>query len=380
MRRQIALTSAIGLLIMALVVGLTGGVVLGGVAGYLYGHNRVPAQPSTALQTSATNSSTSATGQSDVAAQTKDAIVSKVNPAVVTIENQQKSADGTEQTVSMGSGFIIDPQGHVVTNNHVVDGADALIVVTLDGSKVNATLVGTDSFQDVAVIKMDGKVPGTVAFGNSSSAQPGQSVIAIGSALGEFRNTVTDGIIGGVDRSLDTGDGYLLGNLIQHDAPINPGNSGGPLLNLNGEVIGMNTAVVRGGFGQPGAEGLGFAIASNTVKSYADQIIAKGKIDHPYVGVSFRPTNSGLNGSSSTDSQPVTIVDVAASGPAAQAGLKVGDVIAAVDGTALDSEHQFLNEVYKHNPGDSVTFTVRHQDGTQTQVKVTLSGRPSPTT
>ncbi len=380
MRRQIALTSAIGFLIIALVVGLTGGVVVGGVAGYWFGQRQASNTATAAFQTSA-SSAAPTSGQSDVAAQTKDAIVSKVNPAVVTIENQQKAADGTEQTVSMGSGFIIDQKGHVVTNNHVVDGADALVVVLLDGTKRNATLVGADSFQDVAVISMDGSVPATVAFGDSSQVQPGQSVIAIGSALGEFRNTVTDGIIGGVGRSLDTGDGYLLGNLIQHDAPINPGNSGGPLLNLNGQVIGMNTAVVRGGFGQPGAEGLGFAIASNTVKAYADQLIAKGRIDHPYVGVSFRPANSSLGGSSSsTDAQPVVLVDIVAGGPAAKAGLQVGDTIVAIDGTKLDSEHEFLNEVYKHNPGDTVTFSVQHQDGKTSQVKVTLIPRPSSST
>jgi 2-alkenal reductase len=373
-RRQIALTSVIGLLLVALVVGLTGGVVLGGVAGYFYGHHRSTAQQTTALQVSATG--TSSSGQSDVSTQTKNAIVSRVNPAVVTIENQQKAADGTEQTVSMGSGFIIDSQGHVVTNNHVVDGADALVVVTLNGTKSNASVVGTDSFQDVAVIKMDGDVPATVAFADSNSVEPGQSVIAIGSALGEFRNTVTDGIIGGVDRSLDTGEGYLLANLIQHDAPINPGNSGGPLLNLDGEVVGMNTAVVRGGFGQTGAEGLGFAVASNTVKSYADQIIANGRIDHPFVGVSFRPASANADGSSSTDSTAVTIVDVVSGGPADKAGIKVGDVIVAVDGTTLDSEHQFLNEVYKHNPGDGVSFTVQRQDGSHNQIKVTLDSRP----
>lgn len=380
MRRQIALTSAIGLLIVALVLGLTGGVVVGGVAGYLYGHQQGSAKLAAALQTSTTNITPPGSGQSDVASQTKDVIVGKANPAVVTIENQQRAADGTEQTVSMGSGFIIDEQGHVVTNNHVVDGADALVVVTLDGTKSNATLVGTDAFQDVAVITMDGKVPATIPFGDSEKVQPGQSVIAIGSALGEFRNTVTDGIVGGVDRSLDTGDGYLLGNLIQHDAPINPGNSGGPLLNLNGEVIGMNTAVVRGGFGQTGAEGLGFAIASNTVKSYAERLIANGQIDHPFVGVSFRPSSSGFGGSTSGDSQAVTIVDLTSGGPAEKAGLKVGDQIVAIDGTTLDSEHQFLNEVYTHNPGDSVTFTVVHQDGSQDQIKVTLGKRPSSTT
>jgi 2-alkenal reductase len=372
MKRQIALTSAIGLLIVALVAGATGGLLVGGLAGYWYGRHDTSSQQTAALPAT----EASATRQADVSTETKDAIVNRVNPAVVTIENQQKGLDGSTQTASMGSGFIIDSQGHIVTNNHVVDGADSLVVVLLDGTKVDAALVGADSFQDVAVIQMTGDVPAVVPFGDSSTVQPGQSVLAIGSALGEFRNTVTDGIVGGVDRSLDTGQGYSLGNLIQHDAPINPGNSGGPLLNVNGEVIGMNTAVVRGGFGQTGSEGLGFAIASNAVKSYADEIIAHGAVTHPYVGVSFRSL-SPLNGSTATDTpEPVMLVDVLDDGPAAAAGLVAGDQIVAVEGVTLDGEHQFLNEVYKHKPGDTIRFTVQHQDGRQSEVNVTLGERP----
>lgn len=376
MRRQIALTSAIGLLIVALVAGTTGGLLVGGIAGYWYGRHDAPARGSAALS----GIEASSTRQADVSTETKDAIVNRVNAAVVTIENQQKGPNGSEQTASMGSGFIIDTQGHIVTNNHVVDGADALVVVLLDGTKTKATLLGADSFQDVAVIKMDGAVPAVVPFADSSTVQPGQSVLAIGSALGAFRNTVTDGIIGGVDRSLDTGEGYLLGHLIQHDAPINPGNSGGPLLNLNGEVIGMNTAVVRGGFGQTGSEGLGFAIASNAVKSNADEIIAHGAVTHPYVGVSFRSLTPA-SGSTATDApEPVMLVDVLSSGPAASAGLAAGDQIVAVNGVTLDGEHQFLNEVYKHKPGDTIRFTVQHQDGSQDEVNVTLGERPADTT
>ena len=360
-------------------MGMSGGLVMGGVFGYWYGHQSGSNTSASAIHaSSALNSSTSQ--QSDVPAQTKDAIVEKVNPAVVTIENRQPGPESAEQTVSMGSGFIIDAQGHIVTNNHVVDGADALVVVLLDGTKLDATLVGTDAFQDVAVVKVNGTIPATVNFGDSGAVRSGQTVIAIGSALGEFRNTVTDGIIGGVSRSLDTGDGYLLGNLIQHDAPINPGNSGGPLLNLNGDVIGMNTAVVRGGFGQSGAEGLGFAIASNTVKEYADELIAKGKVDHPYLGVSFRPVNSALGGAAPTDAQPVIIVNVEPNGPADRAGVTTGDRVVAVDGVTLDGEHGFLNEVYKHQPGEEVTLTVQHQDGSQDAVKVTLGSRPDTTT
>jgi 2-alkenal reductase len=375
---------------LAVVLALIVGLLAGGAGGYALGNRDdgatasaagasnapVVAQnaASAATSTTATNSPASAspTGSSDLSD-----LVARVNPAVVTIKGQVTSQDPFGQAVNgtqTGSGYIIDTDGHIVTNNHVVDGAKALKVTFSDGRQVDATVVGTDPFQDVAVIKIDGPVPATVAFGDSDQVRAGDSVVAIGSALGEFHNSVTNGIVSGVGRSLDTGQGYRLPNLIQHNASISPGNSGGPLLNTQGEVIGMNTAVVRGSGST--AEGLGFAIASNAVKKIADELIQDGQADHPYMGVEFTLAQTG-QASGSSDTIAVTLTQVTSGGPAAQAGLKVGDTITAVDGTQMSSDQPFLNLVFAHQPGDTVQFTVTPRGGQQTTVAVTLGQRPA---
>lgn len=278
MQRQISILPAIALMAIALLIGLIGGGLLGGLAGYHYGsQSNSEATVAEATASSPPSSPDTGSTSSNASTQTTGDIVAAVNPAVVTIVSEQRSDFGPSRSTGTGTGMIIDTEGHIVTNHHVVDGADSLEVIFSDGERASATLIGSDPYQDVAVIKVDAQVPATITFGDSDKVKPGDSVIAIGSALGEFRNTVTDGIVSATGRSLDTGQGYRLENLIQHDAPINPGNSGGPLINMSGEVIGMNTAVVRGGFGQPGAEGLGFAIESNTVKRFAEQIIAEGR-------------------------------------------------------------------------------------------------------
>ncbi|MGB3329097.1 MAG: trypsin-like peptidase domain-containing protein, partial [Thermomicrobiales bacterium] len=183
-------------------------------------------------------------------------------------QNGNSGQSGSNQAVGAGSGWIYDSEGHVITNNHVVEGADTFVVQFADGTKADATLVGTDVFQDVAVLKLASgtKIPEVATVGDSTQMRAGDQVVAIGSPLGEFTNTVSEGIIGGLNRSLDTGAGSSLQNLIQHDAPISPGNSGGPLLNMQGQVIGMNVAKVD--YQQSNgasATGLGFAIDGNTV-------------------------------------------------------------------------------------------------------------------
>lgn len=276
---------------------------------------------------------------------------------------------GTEQELGAGSGWIYDSAGHVITNNHVVEGADKFVVQFADGTQADATLVGTDPFQDVAVLKLaDGtKIPEVATVGDSSAMRAGDQVVAIGSPLGEFTNTVSEGIIGGLDRSLDTGEGYSLQNLIQHDAPISPGNSGGPLLNMEGQVIGMNVAKVD--YQQANgasATGLGFAIDGNTVKKIADEIIANnGNVKYPYLGIASQETQDGQQ-----------VVQVQDGSPAATAGLQPGDVITAVDGTTLDSDHLLQDELFKHQVGDKVELTV-DRDGQTMTITVTLGERPS---
>ena len=194
--------------------------------------------------------------------------VKKVGPTVVTVVGTipgQSTFFGTTggQTVS-GSGVFISDQGYVLTNNHVVEGTQTLNIILSDGTQEKATIVGTDPYSDIAVLKADGKVPAVAKLGNSDMLQPGESVIAIGSPLGDFKNTVTVGVVSATGRSIDTGNGYQIEGLIQTDAAINQGNSGGPLVDLAGEVIGINTLIVRNTGTGTVAEGLGFSIPINT--------------------------------------------------------------------------------------------------------------------
>ncbi|HEX7102566.1 MAG TPA: trypsin-like peptidase domain-containing protein, partial [Nitrolancea sp.] len=185
-------------------------------------------------------------------------VVAQAGKAVVTVVNEQAGGFfGSSDLETAGTGFIIDDQGHVITNNHVVAGSQEITVIFADGTEQKAMLLGADSFADLAFVKIDGPVPATLPFGNSDSLRPGDRVVAIGSALGDFTNTVTEGIISALNRSLQTSDGYNMENMLQHDAPINLGNSDGPLLSLDGDVVRVNTAVVRQAEPRVTAEGLG---------------------------------------------------------------------------------------------------------------------------
>jgi 2-alkenal reductase len=187
-------------------------------------------------------------------------VVEQVGPAVVTIVGKTSGqmtffGYSGDQEVS-GSGIIITNDGYILTNNHVVEDTNSIQVVLSDGTELSAKVVSTDSFADLAVLKADGKMPGVATLGNSDNLKPGETVIAIGSPLGDFRNSVTVGVVSATGRTLDTGSGYEMEDLIQTDAAINSGNSGGPLVNLAGEVIGINCAVVRGTGSSAIAEGL----------------------------------------------------------------------------------------------------------------------------
>ncbi|GAC1437268.1 MAG: hypothetical protein NVSMB65_11520 [Chloroflexota bacterium] len=264
------------------------------------------------------------------------------------------------------------------------------------GKKVPATLVGSDPDNDVAVIKVDGPVPGWAPLGDSARLQPGETVLAIGSALGDFRNTVTEGIISALDRQItetnDDGTQHTLTGVIQTDAAINHGNSGGPLVDLNGYVVGINTAIVRssssGGGGTnpfgglPGfgavntsdqAQGLGFAISSNVVKSAAQHMLVR--MPRAYLGVEAPTVTSKL---SSYLNVPVgAYVRVVQPGsPADHAGLLPRDIIVTLDGQAIDDSHSLTRLVQARKPGDTVTLTVNRGGRTLT-IKATLGTRPA---
>jgi serine protease Do len=303
--------------------------------------------------------------------------VQKVGPTVVTVVGTipgQSTPFGSSGagTVS-GSGVFISDQGYILTNNHVVEGTQGdLTIVLSDGSQEKARIVGTDQFSDIAVLKTDGKVPDVAVLGNSDLLNPGESVIAIGSPLGDFKNTVTEGVVSATGRSIDTGQGYQIENLIQTDAAINQGNSGGPLVNLAGEVVAINTLIVRNSGTGTVAEGLGFAIPINTAKAVAEQLIQTGHITHPYLGISFQPISPDI---ASAYNLPVQwgayITDVAANSPASQANLKSGDIITKIGDVALDGTHSYVNTLFTFKPGNQVSIEfVRNGKTLDVQVKL----------
>src|SRR5215216_3653563 len=302
--------------------------------------------------------------------------VQKVGPAVVTVVGTlpgQMTIFGQtgDQTVS-GSGFFITDQGYILTNNHVVEGTKEVNIVLSDGTEQKVTIVGTDLYSDIAVLKTDGKVPAFAKLGNSDVLKPGESVIAIGSPLGNFKNTVTVGVVSAIGRSIDTGNGYQVENLIQTDAAINHGNSGGPLVDLAGEVIGINTLIVRNTGSGDVAEGLGFAIPVNTAQVVAQQIIQKGYFARPYMGISFQPINPEIAAQYDLPAQwGVYITKVADNSPASQAGLQQGDIITKVGDVALDETHSYVNTLFTYKPGDQITLEVV-RGNKNIQVPITL--------
>jgi serine protease Do len=275
-----------------------------------------------------------------------------------------------------GSGVVISDQGHVVTNAHVVDGAVKLEVILSDGTTMPATLVGSDVYSDLAVLKIDPGAAPAAVLGDSDVLLPGDTVIAIGSPLGDLTNTVTVGVVSAKDRNLETSSGFQMEGLLQTDAAINSGNSGGPLVSLQGEVVGINTLVVRGsGLSGTTAEGLGFAIPSNTVRTIAEQLIAKGQVTRPYLGIRWEWITPDVAAANRLDfSYGAYVTAVSTGSPADDAGLRQGDVILGMDGTRFDEENPFLNELLAHAPGDTITLDVM-RGNSEIQVKVTLSER-----
>ncbi len=340
------------------------------------------------LQAQSTSAGLAQTGVVDAryaVQQTGQAVVTIINTMQATTTTRGRygnSLPGQSQAQqASGSGVIIDSRGYIVTNQHVVADQQSLQVIFADGSKASATLVGQDAYTDIAVIKVDAKVPAVAQFGDSDKLELGQPVVAIGTALGDFANTVTEGIVSGMHRQI-TDASTSVQNLIQTDAAINHGNSGGPLLDLNGAVIGINTAVVRndGTVGSV-AEGLGFAIPSNTVKTVVDQLMKSGSISHPYIGISYEPNSAQIaqDNSLSTD-QGIFITDVASGSPAAKASIQPNSVVTKLDGVSLsgDTASTLSNLLSKYKVGDSVKLIVIAPGATTANdITVVLAERPS---
>jgi serine protease Do len=286
-------------------------------------------------------------------------VVQEVGPSVVTIVGTipgQATFFGRtpDQSVS-GSGVFISAEGYILTNNHVVEGASALEIILSDGSRHSAELVGTDIYADLAVLKTEQRPPAVAALGNSDVLKPGETVIAIGSPLGDFTNSVTVGVVSATGRSIDTGQGYQIEGLVQTDAAINQGNSGGPLVNLAGQVVGINTLVVRSSGSGTVAEGLGFAIPANTARAVAEQIMEKGYFSRPYLGISWQLVSPRI---ARVYNLPVEwgvyVTQVATDSPADLAGIETGDIITRLGEVTLDEDHSYINALFEYEAGQQV--------------------------
>jgi putative serine protease PepD len=270
---------------------------------------------------------------------------------------------GSQQSQAEGSGFVIDDDGHIATNQHVVDGATSIEVTFANGHTAGAKVVGTDASTDVAVIRVDAPKselhPLTLA--DSTQVQVGDGVVAIGSPFG-LEGSVTTGIVSALGRTIKAPNDFTISGSIQTDAAINHGNSGGPLLNSAGQVIGINAQIESDSGGN---DGVGFAIPSSTVRRVAQQLVSGGKVAHAYLGVQLEDATGGAG-----------VAQLRGDGPADDAGLQVGDVVTAIDGKAIGSSDALVSAVDGHQPGDEVDLKVR-RDGRVRDVNVKLGTRPS---
>ena len=301
-------------------------------------------------------------------------VVAKVRPAVVQITTRQLSYDMFLQPVpseGVGSGVVFDPRGHILTNSHVVGDAKEVRVAFPDGRKFAGRVMGRDPLTDLAVVMIKGKDLPHSSLGDSAKLEIGESLIAIGNALGlEGGPTVTVGVVSALSRSIEDPSGIALSDLIQTDAAINPGNSGGPLINLKREVVGINTAVI------PSAQGIGFAIAVNSAKPIAKELLEKGKVVRSWLGIAPITITPGLAASYDLPAEEgVLVAKVEKSSPAAKAGLGPGDVISSFAGEKTKTVGDLRSVIEKKKPGDKVNLEINRNKKKST-VSLTLGRMP----
>ena len=311
-----------------------------------------------------------------------DTIVDAVRqllPAVVTVVN--KAANGQAQ--SSGSGFVIDAQqGYVATNNHVVENGRGGVgasfdVIFSDNRTVKATLVGRDVMTDIAVLKVPAQGLVSAALADSEQAPVGATVVAIGSPLGEFQNTVTQGVVSAKGRRVQESTNVILEDLIQTDAAINPGNSGGPLIWVAAkQVVGMNTLVQVDPNTDTIAPGLGFAISSNTVREIANELIKNGSISRGFIGITYTPVSPRQAASLGLSAPAgITVTGVQRNSPGDLAGIRVADIITKINDQQIDQQHPLNSLMLKLRAGDKARLTLIRDTQTQT-VEVTLGRQP----
>jgi S1-C subfamily serine protease len=428
------LAGVIGALILIVLVGLLAfflisnnkGVTSGTATPGVVGSSTTAAATTAAATAPAVNTAASApvnqTSGSSAATGVLDVrqVAQQVRPAVVQITSQQTvdttnpffgSGSSGQIATGIGSGVIYDKAGYILTNNHVVEGANSLLVTLPDGRSFDGKVVGTDPLTDLAVVQIDpkGATLPVAQLGDSSQLQVGDGLVAIGNALGlPGGPTVTSGVVSALNRSVTepgsqsttptnpfggsrggataaTTAGPQLYGLIQTDAAINPGNSGGALVNAQGQVVGINTLVA--GQAEPGvqAQGIGFAISINQAKDVANQLVTNGKVSHPFMGISYQPLTAALAnrlGLNASIKNGAVLGQVVSGSPAAQAGLKANDVIVSIDGKQLTDESTLGEVLNSHKVGDKVTLQVITPNGNggnsqPRTVQVTLGERPA---
>ncbi|MBW6431584.1 trypsin-like peptidase domain-containing protein [Patescibacteria group bacterium] len=309
-------------------------------------------------------------------------VAKKVSPSVVSITSETATLNffgQIQQSESNGTGFIVSEDGLIITNKHVVSSTTSKYsVFTNDGKEYEAEVVAADPYFDIAFIKIKANGLKVVEFGDSDKLEIGQTAIAIGNALGQFDNTVTRGVVSAVGRAIEAGDSMgrsteTLENMIQTDAAINPGNSGGPLVNIDGQVIGINTAVAGG------AEGIGFAIPINVAKSAFDSVKKSGKIIRPMIGIRYVNITNDFAARNNLDIEHGALIyasgndlAVVPGSPAAKAGLLQGDIITKIDDNEIRDGQSLITVLYKYQVGDEVRITY-FRDGQERNVSLTLA-------
>lgn len=366
--------------------------VVGAVAalGVLAGTGQLGGGDTTIIRETAGGVTTSITTARDAAAEAENAtpskgmsvaeVVKRESPAVVLISNE------TAQGGSLGSGFLIDAKGHIITNAHVVDGATKTTVTFQDGTEAKGTILGVDKSTDVAVVKIDTVPTGVspVPMGNSGGLTVGQEVVAIGNPYG-YSGTATTGIVSALKRAIESPSGFTIQNAIQTDAAINQGNSGGPLFDRDGRVIGINSQIASENGGNVG---IGFAVPIDTVIPIVDSIIAGGKAQHAWIGIQGRELTPALAQKLGLEGKRgVVVASLDDRGPASDAGVKAaenpdaevpkgGDLIVAVNGKPITDMADVSEAVASRKVGDTITVTVL-RDGKSQTLTLTLKDRPA---
>ena len=368
--------------------GLLGGVVAVGAVALLGGLDG-----DTTIVTETAAASGPGLAPASSAAMSVNEIYERAAPGVVRVNRTTNSTSTLSDSSGLGSGFVIDKTGHIVTNYHVVEGASEVTVSFSNRDTVKAEIVGTDPSTDVAVLRVETSASALtpLPLGNSAKVRVGDPVVAIGNPFGLDR-TVTSGIVSALQRLITAPNSFAIDHVIQTDAPINPGNSGGPLLNARGQVIGVNTQIETGtGSSATGNVGIGFSVPSNTVKDVVAQILRTGRVDHAYLGISGQavtpdlaetynlPVNAGVLVGSVTDGSGADKAgleggarEVVVAGETYVLG---GDIIVSFDGEKINSIEELRDAIAGHKPGDKVSIGI-FRDANRTSVTVTLGRQP----